>query len=150
VDESVQAYRAWVGRFPRCDPGSKATEVDALPRDAEPQPVAARGILTVEANPQCTKKGCGGADCCNGCFPNWVLVPTETMPILKPYQREIAIQEAGQDNPLGAGLQDCVYRRLRERLPKARVIVTGTLQKSGGLPSETVTDASICVVTLPP
>jgi hypothetical protein len=72
------------------------------------------------------------------------------MPILKPYQRELAIQEAGQGDPLAAGLKDCVYRRLVERLPKARVIVTGTLQKDRGLSTETITDASICVIALPP
>jgi hypothetical protein len=150
VARSLETYRAMLGKFPPCERGAKATEVDELPRGEGAQPVAARGVLAFSAHGPCTMERCDDdAECCNGCFPKWVVVPTDVMPLLEPYKREIPFRLAGQDGPMGFSARDCVLNRLRKQIPRARVIVTGTLQKDDRDRAEIITDASVCVIGSP-
>jgi hypothetical protein len=170
----ADSHRDWLGQLPRCDPQAKAIDVDSLANDAkamsnaegqrgthtDPGTVAVRGALILSTEPQCTLMRCLGSECCNSCFPRWVLVSAEPPTPDWPYAREIAIHKAGESEPMAVGMRDCDLKAVRKLLPRAQVIVTGTVQRKvfPGVVAKktyaqlssfelTITEASICLVS---
>jgi hypothetical protein len=173
VIAAADGYRAWIEKLPRCDVRKAATDVNTVtatpeenpdagaPPEArrksqtrtrtEPQPVAVRGVVRLEKDPLCTAMRCPGAECCNRCFPRWVLISADLPTPDWPYASEIAIRKAGDSEPLGMGIRDCKLRGLRKRIPRAEVIVEGMFHQEilgTTVVSMMITDASICLAAI--
>jgi hypothetical protein len=135
VTNETATFGAWLGQLPRCPPSKLEPEAPSFRRDEAMNAVEAHGLLTLAAAPECTLMECGAGECCNTCFPNWVVIPDG-----REEPRELAIQKSGAQQPLSAKMKDCKVGRLRQTLPPTRVVVSGFLE--GGV----IIRASMCVV----
>jgi hypothetical protein len=135
VTNATATFGAWLGQLPRCPVSKLQPEAPSFRRDEALDAVEARGLLTLAAAPACTQMECGDSECCNTCFPNWVVMPDGG-----EGPRELAIQKSGAQHPLSAVMKDCTVGRLRQTLPPTRVVVSGFLE--GGV----IIRASMCVV----
>lgn len=135
VTNAIAAFGAWLGQLPRCPPSKLQAETPSFRRDEVTDAVEARGLLTLAASPECTLMDCGASECCNTCFPKWVVVPGAS-----EGPRELAVQRSGTQHALSAVMKDCTVDRLRQKLPHTRVIVSGFLE------GDVIIRASMCVV----
>jgi hypothetical protein len=135
VTNATATFGAWLGQLPRCPPPKLQPEAPSFRRDEGTDAVEARGLLTLAAAPECTARECGDSECCNTCFPNWVVMLDG-----REGPRELAIQKSGTQHPLSAVMKDCKVGGLRQTLPPTRVVVNGFLE--GGV----IIRASMCVV----
>src|SRR3954452_7161204 len=90
VTDETARFTAWLGQLPRCPPSKVQAETPSFHRDEATDAVEARGLLTLSASPECTLMECLGSECCNACFPGWVVVPDGL-----EGPRELAIQKSG-------------------------------------------------------
>jgi hypothetical protein len=135
VTNETATFGSWLGQLPRCPPSTVQADAPSFRRDEGTDAVEVRGLLTLAASPECTLMECGGSECCNTCFPNWVVVPDASAA-----PRELAIQRSGAQHPLAGKMKDCQVGRLRQTLPPTRVAVSGFLE------GDVIIRASMCVI----
>jgi hypothetical protein len=140
VTQSVAAITGWLVGLPRCPPASALDETPSFRREDGTDAIAVRGHFTLAAHPECTAMKCGAAECCNTCFPHWIVVPDAVDAPL----RALAIQKSDANKPLSAVMKDCKLDPVRQQLPPTRVSVSGFLE------GETIIRASLCVIEPPP
>jgi hypothetical protein len=129
--------------LPRCAPGldiKPLAELTASPARDELQgkAVAVRGPLNGQAG--CTELGCGAGTCCNSCDGGLFL----GQPTYKGYDHLVLANAAFPDSVRCVG--DEKTRCCAAPAKGEEVVVTGTLGRTGGSPSELqLNDATLCV-----
>jgi hypothetical protein len=144
VIAEVQRHQAWLDRLPRCGAGVATIGFEQLRAKALDDPVAVRGRLQLSARTECTAMLCGRSDCCNQCFPEWVVVLSDESPSNEARGHEVPIQRPGDRAPWSGHAMDCQMPALRAMIAKPEVIASGTLLK--GTTTQIIFDASLCVV----
>jgi hypothetical protein len=139
---AVRPFRAWIDGLPRCAPDVATIGFDELAAMKLDDPVAVRGRLNLQTSPECTAMFCGSDECCNTCFPKWVVLSRDGA---SGAERELEIQRPDDRNPMGGMARDCDLSRLRAMIGDPEVIVSGTLLR-GRSQIVGVFDASLCVV----